>query len=47
MMAPVIDADTLQAAATMREAEAAIQNTPFADVEPFDPVKFISDRVGS
>lgn len=43
----ILDADTLQAAATMRKAGTAIASTPFADAEPFNPAKFVSDRVGS
>ena len=30
-----------------RKAGAAIASTPFADAEPFNPAKFVSDRVGS
>lgn len=43
----IIDADTEQAAATMRRSAAAIADTPFADRTPFDPARFISDLVGS
>ena len=44
---PVIDADTIQAAKVMRGSTAAIAGTPFADRTPFDPARFINDRVGS
>lgn len=43
----ILDADTLQATATMRGAEAAIASTPFVDVEPFNPAKFCQDVIGS
>jgi hypothetical protein len=43
----LIDIDTLQAAATVREAEAAIAGTPFADAVPFNPTEFVNDIVGS
>jgi len=29
------------------DADAAIASTPFADAKPFDPARFVSDRVGS
>ena len=44
---PILDSDTLQAGTGIRGAAAAIQDTMFADREPFDPKKFTRDRVGS
>jgi hypothetical protein len=29
------------------DADDALKDTPFADVEPFDPEKFVSDVIGS
>ena len=43
----VIDANTRQAAAVMNGAAAAIQDTPFADVKPFDAERCVRDLVGS
>ena len=43
----LIDADTAQAAMGIQGAARKIQGTIFADTEPFDPAKFVSDRVGS
>lgn len=43
----IIDADTEQAAASMRKSTAAIADTPFGDTEPFDAGKFVTDLVGS
>jgi hypothetical protein len=42
-----IDADIVQAAAMARQAEAEIQRGPFADAEPFDAGKFVTDVIGS
>jgi hypothetical protein len=39
----IIDAETKQAAMGIRGAAAAIQDTIFADREPFDPAKFAKD----
>ena len=47
MIGKIIDADTEQAARGIRSAAAAIQNTVFADAEPFDPKKAVNDIVGS
>jgi hypothetical protein len=44
---PIIDAETQQAAMGIRGAAAAIQDTMFADREPFDPRKTVRDLVGS
>ena len=46
-MNKIIDAEIEQAAMGIRGAAAAISGTPFADVEPFDPEKFVNDIVGS
>jgi len=43
----LIDAETAQAAMGIRGAAAAIAGTIFADVEPFDPRKAVTDLVGS
>jgi hypothetical protein len=43
----LIDAETAQAARGIRGAAAAIQGTIFADIEPFDPKKAVTDLVGS
>ena len=44
---PILDSETLQAGTGIRGAAAAIQNTMFADREPFDPEHCVRDRVGS
>ncbi len=44
---PIIDADLLRAADTMLKNEDAIADTPFADIKPFDPCKFVTDVIGS
>ena len=46
-MTSLIDADLLQAALGIRGAAAKIQDTVFADVEPFDPERFVEDVIGS
>ena len=43
----IIDAETAQAAMGIQGAAAAIQGTIFADTEPFDPKKAVTDLVGS
>ena len=43
----LIDAETAQAAMGIQGATRKIQDTIFADKTPFDPAKFVSDRVGS
>ena len=43
----LIDAETAQAARGIRGAAAAIASTIFADVEPFDPRKFVEDVIAS
>jgi L-lactate utilization protein LutC len=43
----LIDSDMEQAAMGIRGAAAAIQGTIFADSEPFDPRKAVTDLVGS
>jgi len=43
----IIDADLEQAAMGIRGATAAIDSTVFADAEPFDAGKFVSDVIGS
>ena len=43
----IIDAQTAQAAMGIQGAAAAIQGTIFADTEPFDPKKAVTDLVGS
>ena len=44
---PLIDADVLQATSGIQGAATAIQGTVFADTEPFDPKKAVTDIVGS
>ena len=46
-MNKIIDADMEQARAAMVAGCWQVQTGPFADVEPFDPEKFISDVIGS
>ena len=43
----VEDGQTYMIRTYERKAGAAIASTPFADAEPFNPAKFVSDRVGS
>ena len=44
---PLIGADVLQATSGIQGAATAIQGTVFADTEPFDPKKAVTDIVGS
>lgn len=44
-MTGLIDAELMQASLGIRGAVARIQDTVFADVEPFDPEQFITDVV--
>jgi len=46
-MNKIIDADMEQARAAMVAGCRLVQDGPFADVEPFDPEKFVSDVIGS
>ena len=46
-MTSLIDADIEQAAKGIRGTAAAIQITVFAEDEPFDPKKAVTDLVGS
>lgn len=46
-MNKIIDADMEQARAAMVAGCRQVQDGPFADVEPFDPGKFVNDIVGS
>lgn len=46
-MSAIIDADTIQAAGIMARASEQIAKSPFADVEPFDAEKWVSDVIGS
>ena len=47
VMNEIIDADTLQAAQRMKEMNAELEGSIFADAKPFDPEKFVTDVIGS